>query len=271
MAHQRDTNGMLDRPYGLVTIAELRNIGIDKHGVHSRIRSGRLHRIHPGVYAVGRRELSQRGLWLAAVLSYPAAVLSHRSAAELWRLLPEQPGGPIHVTVDGTAGKRHREGVKVHRLVSIRHTHKAICEDIPVTTVARTLHNLARTARPWEVRRARRQAEYLRYPVQRAGDDDGSASDGEAEFLMFCVRFDLPEPEVNVRIGPFVADFLWREKRLIVEIDEFSTHGSPEMFAEDRRRDFDLRGRGFEVLRLTTDQLRTQPAKIAAILRARLA
>ena len=269
MAPPRDNRVLAGFPHGVITVEQLGEIGISDSGIRSRIRSNRLHRIHRGVYAIGREELSQRGLWLAAVLSYPDAVLSHRSAAELWRLLPEQ-GGPIHVAVDGRAGKRHREGVKVHRLVTLRPSHKTVYADIPVTTVARTLHDLARTAPPWEVRRARRQAEYLRYPVKRAGDDDGSASDGEAEFLMFCVRFELPEPEVNIRIGPFVVDFLWREKRLIVEVDEFSTHGSPEMFAEDRRRDLDLRGRGFEVLRLTTEQLRTEPAKIAAILRSRL-
>jgi hypothetical protein len=139
-----------------------------------------------------------------------------------------------------------------------------------VTTVARTLHDLARTASRRDVRRARRQAEFLRYPVVRSGDDDGTASGGEAGFLRFCRRWDLPIPEVNVRIGRFVADFLWRERRLIVEIDDFSTHGSAGMFADDRLRDLELRGLGYEVLRLVPEQFESEPAKVAAILRRRL-
>lgn len=269
MAHRRD-NPEIEGRHGIVTVDELHGAGVDKYGIRSRVRSGRLHRIHPGVYAIGRPELSQQGIWLAAVLSYPGAVLSHRSAAELWEILPVK-AGPVHVAVSGTAGKRRRDGVVVHRLVTLSPEEMTIRNEIPVTSVARTLHDLTRTAPTWEARKARRQAEFRRYSIRRSPRDDGTASDGEADFLAFCVRHGLPRPEVNVPVGPFVADFLWREKRLIVEIDDYSTHGSESMFAEDRRRDFELRGRGFEVLRMTREQLRTEPAKIAAILRARLA
>ena len=270
MAHRRDNGSEPEGRHGVVTIEELRAAGIDKYGVRSRVKSGRLHRKHPGVYAVGREELSREGLWLAAVRSYPEASLSHRSAAELWKLLPVGPG-PIHVAIPGAAGKRRREGVVVHRLVSLTAEDVTVREEIPVTNVPRTLHDLARTAPARVVKKARRQAEFLGYATKRSDDDDGTASDGEADFLAFCVRHGLPMPEVNVPVGPFVADFLWREERLIVEIDDYATHGSELMFDDDRRRDFELRGRGFEVLRLTRAQLRTEPAKIAAILRGRLA
>jgi hypothetical protein len=269
MGSPGDTPPLDEFPHGVITFEQLKDAGVTKSGIQKRVRSKRIHRIHPGVFAIGRKELSQRGLWLAAVLSYPDAVLSHRSAAELWGLVPEA-GGPIHVAVAGRGGKRPRDGVIVHRLPSLKSADRTIRDHIPVTTPARTLHDLAFTDPPREVKRARRQAEFRRYAIKRSPDDDGTASDGEVDFLAFCRRHGLPMPEVNVRVGPFVADFLWREKRLIVEMDDYSTHGSELMFSEDRSRDLDLRGRGYEVLRLTVAQLRAEPAKVAAILRARL-
>ena len=86
------------RQHGVVTSAQLADAGIDKDGVRWRVRAGRLHRLHRGVYAVGHRSLSWRGRWLAAVLAAgDGAVLSHPSAAALWRFLRPIPG-PVHVT-----------------------------------------------------------------------------------------------------------------------------------------------------------------------------
>jgi hypothetical protein len=106
------------RQYGVVTGAQLKALGIDKSGVHRRVRSGALHRVQPGVFAVGRPKLSRQGLWIAAVLTLgETAVLSHHSAAELWALLPTQAGsGPIHVAVPDTGGRRRRPGRAIHRL-----------------------------------------------------------------------------------------------------------------------------------------------------------
>src|ERR1700761_893540 len=88
------------RQHGVVTVEQLAEAGIDKDGVAWRVRTGRLHRLHRGVYAVGHRSLSWRGRWLAAVLAVgDGAVLSHSSAAALWQFLrPIQ--GPAHGTVD---------------------------------------------------------------------------------------------------------------------------------------------------------------------------
>src|SRR5688500_4880303 len=81
------------RQHGVVTLTQLNQAGIDRSGVSRRLRAGRLHRIHRGVYAVGHRALSNHGRWMAAVLACgPGAVLSHRAAAELWRLLEPAAG-----------------------------------------------------------------------------------------------------------------------------------------------------------------------------------
>src|ERR1700742_129158 len=89
------------RQHGVVTVEQLNGAGIDKHGVAWRVRSGRLHRLHRGVYAVGHRSLSWRGRWLAAVLAMgDGAVLSHESAIALWEFL-RPISGPIHVAVGG--------------------------------------------------------------------------------------------------------------------------------------------------------------------------
>src|SRR5882757_9192548 len=75
--------------HGVVSLGQLEQIGLTSSGVRSRAGAGRLHRVHRGVYAVGHSLLRPEGRWMAAVLSCgPGAVLSHRSAAALWGLLP---------------------------------------------------------------------------------------------------------------------------------------------------------------------------------------
>jgi very-short-patch-repair endonuclease len=96
-------------------------------------------------------------------------------------------------------------------------------------------------------------------------------SDLEGDFLRLCRRSQLPLPEVNVRIGPYLVDFLWRERRFVVETDSYLYHRGEVAFQEDRVRDLDLMGFGFEVLRLSERQLEEQPARVAEGLYARLA
>src|SRR6266487_2409677 len=103
------------RNHGVLTSTQLIAAGLSSSGIERRVRAGRLHPIHRGVYAVGHARVSQHGRWLAAVLAAgPKAALSHQSAAELWALLPAKPG-PTHVTVPGTGGRQRRTGVVIHR------------------------------------------------------------------------------------------------------------------------------------------------------------
>lgn len=104
-----------ERQHGVVTAEQLREVGIDKSAVTRRVKAGRLHRLHRGVYAVGHRAPSWHGRWMAAVLACDeGAVLSHHSAAVLWELL-RPIDGPIHVSVPTTTGRISRQGIRLHR------------------------------------------------------------------------------------------------------------------------------------------------------------
>jgi very-short-patch-repair endonuclease len=209
---------------------------------------------------------------MAAVLAYGEdATLSHRSAAELWALLPHRHG-PIDVTVPGTGGRRKRQGIRLHRSSLLTSAVTTIRDGIAVTTPSRTLADLGRCATPGEVRRAIRQAEVLGLPIgDRGGAVDLTRSELERRFLRLCQGRRLPTPEVNARVGSFVVDFLWRDQRLIVETDGYRFHRGRWAFEADRARDIELKLRGYEVVRFTHRQVVHEAAGVAHTLRVLLA
>jgi very-short-patch-repair endonuclease len=212
---------------------------------------------------------------MAAVLACgPGAVLSHISAGELWGMLrtdrvlspaEPRPPGDIHVTVPSKA--RHRPGIQVHRsrtLVPAALTRRA---GIPVTTASRTLADLRRILPQPQFAAALRQAEFLGLPLDPALEADHTRSELEARFLRLCRRHRLPRPEANVPIGPCTVDCLWRDRRLVVELDGHRAHGSRAAFEADRERDAYLTRLGFSVVRFTWRQVTRSPADVAATLR----
>jgi Protein of unknown function (DUF559)/Transcriptional regulator, AbiEi antitoxin len=253
--------------HGVIGTAQLHRCGLGSTGIRDWTQAGRLHRVHRGVYAVGHPGLGVEGQWMAAVLALgEGAVLSHASAAMLWRML-EARLGIVHVTVPGFGGRARRRGLRIHRSSTLRPRHITHRGRIPVTSPARTLADLRRGA-PGPYRRALRQAEYLGLPTGGPPEADGTRSGLESRFLAFCHRHDLPIPEVNVRLGPYTVDFLWRAERVIVETDSFRTHGGALAFEEDRRRDLWLKARGYEVVRVTDQALTADPEGTASALRA---
>src|SRR5215212_2302837 len=85
---ERALAALAARQYGVVSGAQLQALGVDRNAIAYRVRIGRLHRVHRGVFAVGHGALTRNGRLLAAVLACgDGAVLSHRSAARLWDLL----------------------------------------------------------------------------------------------------------------------------------------------------------------------------------------
>jgi very-short-patch-repair endonuclease len=100
---------------------------------------------------------------------------------------------------------------------------------------------------------------------------DRTRSDLERNFLRICRRYRLPMPEVNVEIGRHEADFVWRELRFVVETDGYRYHRGRQAFRDDRRRDLELRSRGFDVQRLSNEQIDEEAERVAAILREVLA
>jgi very-short-patch-repair endonuclease len=259
------------RQHGVIHISQLLAAGLDHAAIRRRVRSGRLHRIHRGVYAVGHPGLSTRGRWKAATLALGAkSVLSHQSAAELWGMLKERGGDP-HVTIPGTGDRPRRAHILTHRSATLTRKDIAIRAGIAVTTPRRTLDDLPQVLPARLVRAARRQAEFDRLYLGADHRSDRTRSELERDFRALCRRHRLPPPEVNARLGPFTVDFLWREQRLIVEIDGYRAHSGRQAFTDDRVRDARLAVEGFRVQRFADWQLEHEPQTVAGTVRALLA
>jgi very-short-patch-repair endonuclease len=231
---------------------------------------------------------------MAAVLACgDGAVLSHRAAAALWDLRP-LPAGAIDVTTR-RQGTRRRRDIAVHTSRDLAPEDVTTCRQIPCTTVARTLldlagllgeRTLARTVEQAMVlhlfdHRAlaavlsrssgRRGAVTLRRLMQRISDEPAlTRSELERRFLEVVRRASLPMPIVNGWVEGYEVDFHWPDRRLIVETDGRSVHGTPIAFERDRHRDLDLELAGWRVLRLTWRQVIGWPDQIDGVLRRRL-
>jgi very-short-patch-repair endonuclease len=283
------------RQRGVVTRTQLRAIGLSRHAIDRRLKAARLHPLYRGVYLVGHsfpppgaRELG------AALVCGPGAVVSHRAAAGLWRLLPRAPG-EIDVTVPGRDRGR-TYGIRAHRVVALEGRDVRQLEGIPVTAPARTIVDLAAVVAPRELeqafaeahaRRLARRDELVSVLARRSGrpgtkalrallDDDArpaiTRSEAEERLLVLIRASELPHPEVNVRVGYHEVDFLWRSQRLVVEVDGFRFHSSRAAFERDRLRDAELAAMGFRVVRVTWRQLVNRPeavvTRIATALRS---
>lgn len=264
------------RQHGAISIGQLHAAGLSKTGVLKRCRAGRLHNLHRGVYAVGHLAPSNERRWMAAVLAMTSdaegerkAVLSHRSAAELWRLLLPSDG-PVDVSLPNRSGRRQRKGVRIHRPRSLEPTEMTSRRRIPVTSPARTLADLRSAVPRHELRRAIRQADVLGLPTGPDIVPDKTRSELERRFLWLCGRHHLPKPAVNMRIGEMTVDFCWVEQKLIVETDGYKYHSGRAAFEDDRARDLKLRALGYEVLRLSYRQVIDESAHVAAVLLAAL-
>ena len=277
---------LAERQHGVVALHQLQSAGLGRAAVAKRARAGRLHRIHRGVYAVGRPGLTGNGRRMAAVLAYvPGTVLSHRSGAGLWALRPDnRPSVEISVPRRGIRG---RPGIDVH--ASTLDPEDVTIEDgIPVTTVARTLVDLGDVTSRRNVERAVEQAEILRLfdrrqiddALRRAGRRRGTRvlssvleelsgptlteTGLEEAFLAIVREAGLPDPEVNAPMTlsdgtPVRIDFLWRRERLAVETDGHPFHRTRQAMERDTRRDQLLRLAGFEPVRYTDTQVALEP------------
>ncbi len=285
------------RQHGVFSLAQLVDLGLSPSAVHKRTTSGRLHRIHRGVYSpVPLALLSRNGRFLAAVLGCgPGAILSHRSAADLHGLRADHRAA-IDVTAPGH-GRRNHAGVIVHCSRTLTAADITTVAGIPCPTVARTLLNLATAlpARPWE--RAYDQAAILEVLDARAVEDQlhrnprrsgaprlraalqehraGSTvtwSTLEERLLAVCRVAGLPRPEVNAWIVPgddepaIRVDFLWRDRMVVVETDSHRFHRTRRAFETDRRRDQRLTLAGWKVIRVTWRQLRDEPETVARVI-----
>ena len=272
------------RQDGVVTATELQALGFSEGAIARRVLSGRLHRLYEGVYAVGHLALTQRARWRAAVAACgPGALLSHRSAAALWGL-PVAPGRLPAVTI-GHGGRGVRS-IEVHHARTIREEHRALLGGVPVTSVARTLADLAGLLSERRLRRAVVEAERLRLlrvgPVLdlcRRGRR-GSAvlrmiitselapavaakSELELRFLELCDAHGIPAPRVNVTLEGFMVDAYWPAAGLVVELDGDNFHRTAGDRRRDAARDRALSLAGHQVVRFGWDDVTSTAAATA--------
>jgi hypothetical protein len=216
---------------------------------------------------------------MAAVLAAGAgAVLSHGTAAAAWDLRPVGAGA-IHVTIPSRSGRERRAGIRIHRTVLMTSEEVTVHRGIPITTPARTLIDLAQTVkgRPLEHavdladQRGLVDFEQLRecaVPSLKAVLSRYSSattrSELEERFLGLCDDHGIPRPETNTHIEGIEVDFVWRDRRLIVEVDGYAYHRSPQAFEDDRERDVRLQVAGWRVLRFTWTQITRRGAWVAA-------
>jgi predicted transcriptional regulator of viral defense system len=281
---------LAERQHGVVSLTQLKALGLTADAARKRVATGRLHRVHRGVYAIGHPRLTRHGRWMAAVLACGAgARLSHRDAAFLWDLRADNRAA-IDVSVPRPSA-RPKRGIEVHMSVSLTPADVTEHDGIPCTTVARTLLDLADVVDRRGVERAASEAERLRLfdlhaveaVLARANGRRGAgvlravladldepaltANELEERFLAIARASGLPRPEVNVWLviddgPPIKADFLWRARRLVVETDGFGAHGTRAAFESDRLRDQRLRLAGYDTVRFTRRQLVRDPERV---------
>jgi predicted transcriptional regulator of viral defense system len=277
------------RQHGVISRRQLLGIGMRPRAIERRIERGLLHPIHRGVYAVGHPQISREGHWMAALLACgDDAVLSHRSAAALWGI--RQYSGRIETTVPSPRRSSRRFIARRSQLQPDEITEE---RGIPTTTVARTILDLGAVLDHQPLDKAIREADYLRLLdmselamlLERHPRRKGTAalrkatasaatagmtitrSELEDRFRALLLKADLPTPVLNASIElgqttTYEPDVLWRNERLIVELDSRQAHATSRAFEADRLRDRRLSARGYTVVRVTCAQLVHAPRAV---------
>ena len=285
---------LASRQYGVLSRRQLVSLGLGEWAIEYRLRSGRLHPLYRGVYAVGHTAISVHAARLAAVLAIgPQTWLSVRSGAAHWGM---RMTARTRVEVTTARSVRSRPGIHVHH-GALEPDEVTVHDGIPVTSPPRTLLDLAGVVSRHQLERAVNQAEVLRltgalsladlvarYPrrpgvpalraILATADlaSPPTRSELEDRFLAFLDDHGLPRPRINTPIAGLVIvpDCQWPAERVVVELDGYRFHGTRAAFESDRARDRTLQAAGYRVIRVTWRQLTSEPAAVASALRAML-
>lgn len=293
---------LAERQHGVVTRSQARALAPSRDALRARIRSPGWVEATPLVLTMaGATPSFYRRCMIAVLDAGPGALVSHVTAAYLWEL-PGFRSSRVHVSrLRGRSG-RDVARAELHELRLLPQHHGTTVHGVPVTTVARTLFDLAGAVHPARAERALDNAlarnmvglkalrattiELLEHGrtgsalMRRLLTDRGAgyippASGLEAAFLVLIAGAGIELPHGQVDLGAEVwvgrVDFVWRAARLIVEIDSDRHHTSKLDRESDAQRDDALRAAGFRVLRITEHQLRERPAEVVAVVRAALA
>ncbi|MBS1678775.1 MAG: type IV toxin-antitoxin system AbiEi family antitoxin domain-containing protein [Actinobacteria bacterium] len=275
--------------HGVLTRRDLERLGFSKMAIEHRVATGRLHPISRGLYAVGRRELTSRGRWMAAVLvGGDLAALSHRSAAALWGFGSEERGR-IDVTVRRECRIR-RPGLKVRARASLPEQSVVIHFGIPVTHPVQTLIDLATELKIMRLERAVNEAdklelvdpETLRKALDAYVGMPGvkrlrvmldrhtfrlSDSDLEILFRPLARAAGFPLPLTKHRVLGYEVDFWFPDHALVVETDGLRYHRTPSQQARAARRDQKHTAAGLRVIRFTHWQIAHAADEVTDVLR----
>jgi len=294
---EREIARLAHDQWTMITLPQLRSLGLGNRAVSKRVAAGRLHRRYRGVYSVGHDITPWQGHFMAAVLACgEGAVASHEAAARVHGLL--ESAGRLHVTVPG---RRVRiAGIDAHETNRLEPCDITIEDRIPCTSVARTIVDVAERGDRRRTERMMDRAEQLRIfdlvAIQRVLDRGGGRSgtrlvrsllgiesggltrnELEERFFAICESAGLPRPHVNLPIvlhdgGPHVvADFAWPELQLIVETDGWTSHGTKLAFVADRRRDRRLKLARWNVIRFAREEVEYEPGCVAGELGTHIA
>jgi hypothetical protein len=297
------------RLHGVVSRAQLLEAGMSRVRIDNWVRRGRLERLLPGIYRCTLVEASSWTRAAAAVLAACGSrgvpdgserievAVSHRMAGVLRSYLPPEAMAGYLVAVSGRPIRR-TPGVHVHQ-TPLGAGDAVLIRGLPVTSPARTILDLAGEVTRGELEQAlavaERQARHVRRDLEallvarRYHPGSGvlrrllSAlaasgthplylrSRAEAAALELIRELGLPLPLANHRAQGLEVDFLWPDLRLVLEVDGFAYHGSPEAFHRDRERDRVLAAAGYQVLRFTWQQLHHDKVRTAGALAAAIA
>jgi very-short-patch-repair endonuclease len=264
---------------------QLLGAGLTRSGIGRWLTAGRMQRMHRGVYLIGPAPPTPMAKARAAVLACgEGAVLSHRSAAAVYGLL-----SPTDDVVDVTVVARNpgvRPGIRLHRVAQIPGPDATTTlTGLPITSVARTICDLAATESANQCEAAFQEALYRRVvtdqglaavvkrepkrrgaPVIRAllKDPHLTRSERERRLLRLIKAAGLPRPVTNVRVHGYLVDVYWPAHQLIVEFDGWGAHGHRLAFERDRKRDQVMVAAGIRVLRVTDRQLTGEPIALTA-------
>jgi very-short-patch-repair endonuclease len=293
---------LADRQHGAISREQLRRLGFKDGAISHAVATGRLHRVFHGAYALGHQRIAKRGRLMAATLACgTGAVISHRSAGALLGLLDK---GPVVIDVIAPLSRgRGIVGIYLHRVRTPRLEETGTFDDIPCTSPARTLVDLAGTVGEWTLRSAFERAarhemldiaaiersidprrrgmkvllkliEEWRGAAPLLGKRGRLKSPLEAKVLPLVIGRDLPAPLFNAPVqianGRIEVDFLWPDHRFALEADSRDFHGIAVAFERDRWRDRELMRAGYSTLRVTNRQAEQETEEIAETVVARL-
>ncbi|HET9677981.1 MAG TPA: type IV toxin-antitoxin system AbiEi family antitoxin domain-containing protein [Solirubrobacterales bacterium] len=285
----REAWALAENQHAVVSRDQLLEVGYTREAIDHRIRTGRLHPLHRGIYAVGRSNVTDHGRWMAAVLACPGSVISHSSAAALWRMGPERRG-LVELSLPSLS-RRRRPGLEIHQRPSLKERDLTREYGIPCTTPIQTLIDVSLRLDRSGVERMIDEADkynvthppQLRRALEARAGEPGVAKlrfildrrtfrltkeELERRFLPLARKAGLPVPLTGQWVNEFEVDFYWPDLGLVVETDGLRYHRTPAEQARDRLRDQTHTAAGLTPLRFTHEQVRYEPQHVLEVLRA---